>query len=98
MDPKLKRAFAREGRLWGLGVACAIPGALAASHYQSWWAGFAFFLATFAILGPMLWIWERRRRARQHTPGRPENTPPPARPPSVNQRYGQQKRPPRGPR
>lgn len=93
MEPNVRQGLAKEGRVWLLAVVCAVPGALAASRFDSWWAGAGVFLAFLAVLGPLLFLYERRRRGGT---GRTRTEPPAARDTpskrSVNQTYGQQKR------
>ena len=101
LDPKIRTGLAKEGRLWILGLLCAVPGAFVAERTQDWWAGAVVFLGCFVVLGPLLWIYERRKKraaeaARNPQTNRGQN-PPQTSKPSVSQQHGQQKRNKPGP-
>ncbi|MVA76904.1 hypothetical protein GC722_12845 [Auraticoccus sp. F435] len=64
-DRDLRSAFAREGRLYGLGLVCAVPGALAVWRTDSFWIGALVFLAVLGVAGSGLWALERRLAARR---------------------------------
>ncbi len=101
LDPKIRTGLAKEGRLWILAAICAVPGAIVADRTQDWWAGAAIFAACFVVLGPLLWVYERRKKraaAIAHNP-RDRQTKPaagadptPGKKQSVSKQHGQQKR------
>jgi Flp pilus assembly protein TadB len=62
VDPKTRGALAKEGRLWMLSLVCAAAGATGVAVSDSLGVGVMIFLLTFAILGPALLAYERRRR------------------------------------
>lgn len=61
----LKAAFAKEGRLYGLGLVCAVPGALAVWRTDSVWIGVLVFLAVLGVAGSALFVYERRLKERR---------------------------------
>lgn len=106
LDPKVRTGLAKEGRLWILAAICAVPGAIVADRTQDWWAGAAIFAACFLVLGPLLWLYERRKKRAVATARNPRGQQPkPAaganptreKKPSVSKRHGQQKRNKPGP-
>ena len=62
-DPELRRKLAKEGRLWALAFVCAVVGAGTVAVTESVPSGVLAFLTTLAVLGPALYLYERRRRA-----------------------------------
>lgn len=64
-DPGRRRELAQQGRLWLLGLVCATVGATVVWRTGSVYVGTGAFLVTLAVLGPVLYVYERRaRRAR----------------------------------
>lgn len=61
-DPNLRRKLAKEGRLYLLSLICATAGGLTVWARDSVPAGVLVFLVCLAVLGPALWLYERRRR------------------------------------
>jgi hypothetical protein len=61
-DPELRQNLSKEGRLWLLSVVCASAGALTVWATDSLGRGVLAFLVSVAILGPLLWLFEKRRR------------------------------------
>lgn len=102
LDPKIRTGLAKEGRLWLVAALCAVPGAAAAQKSGDWWTGAAVFAACFAVLGPLLWLYERRKKRARAGGGtnsprqRPEPgaapNPQRVKKPSVSTQHGQQKR------
>jgi hypothetical protein len=62
-DPELRRKLAKEGRLWAMSLVCAVVGAVTVAVTESVPSGVLAFLSTLAVLGPALYLYERRRRA-----------------------------------
>jgi len=62
-DPELRRKLAKEGRLWAMAFVCAVVGAGTVALTESLPSGVLAFLTTLAVLGPALYLYERRRRA-----------------------------------
>lgn len=98
LDPKVRTGLAKEGRLWILGALCAVPGAIVAERTQDWWAGAVVFAGCFVVLGPLLWLYERRKKKAAEAarnPRGPRGNPavkPQQKKPSVSEQHGQQKR------
>jgi hypothetical protein len=63
-DPGRRRELAQQGRLWLLALVCASVGALTVSRTGSIYVGAGAFLLTLAVLGPILYAFERRARRR----------------------------------
>jgi hypothetical protein len=61
-DPELRRKLAKEGRLWALAFVCALVGAGTVARTGSVPAGVLAFLIALAVLAPLLYVYERRRR------------------------------------
>jgi hypothetical protein len=61
-DPELGQKLSKEGRLWLLSLACASAGAVTVWATDSLGQGVLAFLISVAILGPLLWLFEKRRR------------------------------------
>ncbi len=68
LDPKIRRQLAQQGRLWLLSLLCAVGGTIAIVRTGSLSTGIAVFLGCLVVLGPLFWLYERRRKPRQ--PGR----------------------------
>lgn len=64
-DRDLRTAFAREARLYGLGLVCATPAALAVWRTGSLWVGVLVFLTVLGVAGSGLLLLERRLRTRR---------------------------------
>jgi hypothetical protein len=61
-DPELRQELSKEGRLWLLSLVCASAGAVTVWATDSLGQGVLAFLVSVAILGPLLWLYEKRRR------------------------------------
>ncbi|MGI8459959.1 MAG: hypothetical protein ACR2LI_17835 [Propionibacteriaceae bacterium] len=61
-DPETRRQIAKQGRLWLLSLLCAIAGTVTIVQTGSLARGVAGFLVAVLVLGPLLWLYERRRR------------------------------------
>ena len=61
-DPKLRRELLKSARLWALSAICALVGAIVISSTGSIGPGVLAFLGALVVLGPILWLYERRRR------------------------------------
>lgn len=64
LDQDVRRQLARQGRLWLLSLVCATAGAATVWQTDSLAYGILAFLATVAVLGPILWAYERSRERR----------------------------------
>lgn len=60
-DPIIRRKIAKEARLYGLSLSCALPGAVAVYLSGRLSVGVLVFLGCLLVLGPLLWRYERRR-------------------------------------
>ena len=63
-DPKTRRQLAKQGRLWLMSLVCATAGAVTIQRTASLAIGVAVFLACVVVLGPLLWIYEKKRHHR----------------------------------
>ena len=63
-DPETRRQLAKQGRLWLMSLVCATAGAVTIQRTASLAIGVAVFLGCVVVLGPLLWIYEKRRRYR----------------------------------
>lgn len=63
--PDVRRDIGKEARLWGLAVICAAAGAIAVSRTDSFGIGVLVFLAALGVCGPILFTYEKRRKAKQ---------------------------------
>ena len=61
-DPELRRKLAKEVRLWALAVVCALVGAGTVAVTGRVPPGILAFLLTVAVLGSLLYVYERRHR------------------------------------
>ena len=61
-DPDLRTKLAKEGRLWAMAAVCATVGAVTVALTDRVPPGVLAFLITLAVLGPLLRLYERRRR------------------------------------
>lgn len=57
----MRRRLLKTGRLWLLSLVCATAGAVTVSITDSLGAGVLACLVGLALLGPALWVFERRR-------------------------------------
>ena len=62
-DPELRGKLAKEGRLWAMAAVCATVGATTVAMTDSVPSGVLAFLLVVAVLGPLLYLYEKRRRA-----------------------------------
>jgi hypothetical protein len=62
--PETRRQLAKQGRLWLMSLVCAAAGAVTIQQTASLAIGVAVFLGCVIVLGPLLWIYEKRRRDR----------------------------------
>ncbi len=65
LDPRRRRELAQYGRLYALALVCATVGAVTVHRTGSIYVGTGAFLLTLLLLGPFLWVYERRRKRRQ---------------------------------
>lgn len=68
LDPERRAELGRYGRLWLLALPCAATGSYVVSRTDSLVLGVLAFLVALAVLGPFLWLYERRRRRRGRDP------------------------------
>lgn len=61
-DPELRTRLAKEGRLWAMAAVCAAVGATTVAVTESVPRGVLAFLLVLAVLGPLLYVYEKRRR------------------------------------
>ena len=61
-EPSTRADFAKQARLWLLSLICASVGAFVVWRTGALVPGVGAFLITLAVLGPVLWAYERRRR------------------------------------
>jgi hypothetical protein len=62
--PETRRQLAKQGRLWLMSLVCAAAGALTIQRTASLAIGVAVFLGCVILIGPLLWIYEKKRRDR----------------------------------
>ena len=62
LDPRRRTELGQYLRLWLLALPCAAVGAYVVWRTDAVAPGVAAFLVTLAVLGPFLWVYERRRR------------------------------------
>lgn len=62
LDPKTRRELAQTGRLWGLAFFCATAGAVTVGVTGRLAPGILAFAVALLVLGPLLYVYERRRR------------------------------------
>ena len=60
-DPDLGKKLFKELRLWLLSLVCASIGAATIWATDSLGIGVLVFLASAVVLGPLLWLYEKRR-------------------------------------
>jgi Flp pilus assembly protein TadB len=61
-DPKTRRQLAQQGRLWLLSLVCATIATLVLTQTGSLRTAIVVFLGCVVVLGPLLWLYERRKR------------------------------------
>ncbi|HEY0240313.1 MAG TPA: hypothetical protein VGC37_16890 [Friedmanniella sp.] len=71
LDPKRRRELGQYLRLWLLALPCAAAGSFVQWRTNDLFLGILAFLVALAVLGPILWVYERRRRRRASGSGRP---------------------------
>lgn len=54
--------IAKQARLWFLSLISALVGAVVVWRTEALLPGVSAFLITLAVLGPLLWAYERRKR------------------------------------
>lgn len=64
LDPKRRAELGQTARLWLLGLPCAASGSYVVWRTNEVGLGIVAFLIALAVLGPFLWVYERRRRRR----------------------------------
>ena len=62
--PETRRQLAKQGRLWLMSLVCATAGAVTIQQTGSLAIGVAVFLTCVLVLGPLLWIYEKKHRDR----------------------------------
>ena len=67
IDPDIRRQLYQQARLWSLSLVCATVGALVIWRSGRLAPGILAFLVALALLGPVLWAYERRARARRRS-------------------------------
>ena len=60
-DPETRRQLAKQGRLWLLSLVCATIATATIVKTGSLATGILVFLICVAVLGAVLWAYERRR-------------------------------------
>jgi hypothetical protein len=60
-NPETRRQLAKQGRLWLLSLVCATIATAAIVKTGSLGTGVVVFLTSVAVLGAVLWAYERRR-------------------------------------
>jgi hypothetical protein len=65
IDPDIRRQLHQQARLWALSLVCATVGALVIWRTGRLAPGILAFLVALAVLGPLLWAYERRVRTRR---------------------------------
>ena len=73
-DPGTRRQLAKQGRLWLMSLVCATAGAMTIQRTDSLAIGVAVFLGCVVVLGPLLWIYEKRRRDKAERPDKSGRT------------------------
>ncbi|MGI3780249.1 MAG: hypothetical protein ACRYG2_05670 [Janthinobacterium lividum] len=62
LDPKRRTELVQYLRLWLLALPCAGVGAYVVSRTDDLFLGILAFAVALAVLGPVLWLYERRHR------------------------------------
>jgi uncharacterized membrane protein YfcA len=68
LDPKRRAELGQYLRLWLLAIPCAAVGAYVVSRTDDLVLAILAFLVALAVLGPILWVYERRRKRRGQGP------------------------------
>ena len=68
LDPKRRAELGQYLRLWLLAIPCAAVGAYVVSRTDDLVLAVLAFLVALAVLGPVLWLYERRRKRRGQDP------------------------------
>ena len=68
LDPKRRAELGQYLRLWLLAIPCAAVGAYVVSRTDDLFLAVLAFLVALAVLGPVLWVYERRRKRRGQDP------------------------------
>ncbi|MGI3786321.1 MAG: hypothetical protein ACRYG2_36720 [Janthinobacterium lividum] len=71
LDPKRRAELGQYARLWLLALPCAAVGAYVVSRTNDLFLAILAFLVALAVLGPFLWLYERRRKRRARSSRRP---------------------------
>jgi Flp pilus assembly protein TadB len=71
LDPKRRAELGQYARLWLLAIPCAAVGAYVVSRTNDLPLAVLAFLVALAVLGPFLWLYERRRKRRAQAARRP---------------------------
>jgi hypothetical protein len=61
LEPRTRDELAKQARLWSLSLICATIGAVVVWRTDALLPGIAAFAITLAVLGPALYVYERRR-------------------------------------
>ncbi len=64
LDPKRRAELAQYARLWLLALPCAAVGSFVQWRTNDVVLGVVAFLVALVVLGPILWLYERRRKRR----------------------------------
>lgn len=64
LDPKRRAELGQYARLWLLALPCAAVGSYVQWRTGDVVVGVVAFLIALAVLGPVLWVYERRRKRR----------------------------------
>lgn len=64
LDPKRRAELGQYARLWLLALPCAAAGSFVVWRTDDLVLGVVAFLIALAVLGPFLWVYEKRRRKR----------------------------------
>ena len=62
LDPKRRAELGQYARLWLLALPCAAAGSYVVWRTDDVALGVVAFLVALAVLGPFLWVYERRRK------------------------------------
>ena len=62
LEPRTRSDLAKQGRLWLLSLICASVGAYVVWRTDALLPGVGAFLITLVVLGPLLYVYERRRQ------------------------------------
>ena len=65
LDPKRRAELGQYARLWLLALPCAAAGSYVMWRTNDLFLGVVAFLVVLGVLGPVLWVYERRRKRRR---------------------------------